>query len=128
LAAAANVTLAFLAYFLHRRLWRRPGFCRDWSAAIYNALAFGLPVALATAPSFFLSDYGGKPFFVIVAVLTSDSLSLTTTLKNPELNIDPALARSWFVIAVTAILSLLTPSVAGMADSLLLELRRVRSS
>ena len=109
LTAAAG----YLAYqFLWRRQWRFTG--DNWGPFRRNALLFGMPIALAFAPGFFLTSYGGKPTCVAIAGLMAGSLCVTAALNDREMRLDPGLARILFASCIAAILVFIALSISAM--------------
>ncbi len=111
LAASANIGLALLAYAVHGSLSGRnrgasavAGLYKGWRPFRRNALLFGAPVALAMTPSFLLTSYGGKLYFVVVAFLITGALCSAATLKDPEMQLDPTLARILCAVGAAAIM------------------------
>ena len=116
LSAGLNIALAglvYLAYSMSRRqLWRFRA--RFWGPFKRHGLIIGAPVALATMPSFLLTSHGGKPFWVVVAVLMSGSLCITAALRDEDTWISPRFVNHWSTLAAGAIAGMLILSVAGM--------------
>ena len=104
LSVATSSVMAVAGYGLYRWLWVRP----TWAAL---SIA---PVALAFAPAIILTSQGGKPTQIAIASLMAGSLCVTHALRDPEIVLDPALARYWFAAVIACILVFLTLSVAGM--------------
>ena len=109
LTAAAG----YLAYqFLWRRQWRFTG--ENWGPFRRNALLLGAPVALAFAPGFFLTSYGGKPTMVAIAGLMAGSLCVIAALNDREMRLDLGLARILFASCIAAILVFIALSISAM--------------
>ena len=116
LSIALSVLTAAAGYLVYWFLWRiQSRFTgENWGPFRRNALLLGAPVALAFAPGFFLTSYGGKPTMVAVAGLMAGSLCVIAALNDREMRLDPGLARVWFASCVAAILVFLTLSISAM--------------
>ena len=102
-------------YLAYRLLQKRAWFAgARYESYHHNAVVFGVPVAVAFLPSFFLTGYGNKPLVLGVAGIMAASLCLTAALNDRKTRLDPAMARLWFVVFAAYILVLLTLSVSGM--------------
>ena len=116
LSIALSTSAAGVGYLAYWFLWRRQSwFTGDsWGAFRRNALLFGVPVAIAFAPGFFLTSLGGKPTMVAVAGLMAGSLCVTAALYDRDMQLDTELARIWFVVCIAIILVFLTLSISAM--------------
>ena len=116
LSVATSSVMAVASYGLYRWLWvRRTWFTGDnWGPFTRGAVLSVAPVALAFAPAIILTSQGGKPTQIAIASLMVGSLCVTHALRDPEIVLDPALARYWFAAVIASILVFLALSVAGM--------------
>ena len=116
LSTLLSCVMVVAAYVLYRWLCgRRAWFSGDgWGPFTRGAVLSGAPVLLAFAPSIVLTSVGGKPTLIAVAGLTAGSLCVTHALRDPEMNLDPDLARKLFHAAIAAILVFLALSIVGM--------------
>ena len=110
--SSAAAGAGYLAYLLlQKRAWFRGNRYEIYQR---NAVVFGVPVAVAFLPAFFLTGYGDKPLVLGVAAIMATSLSLIAALNDREMQLDPAMARLWFAVFSAFILVLLMMAVAGM--------------
>ena len=79
-----------------------------------NAVLFGVPVAVAFLPVFFLTCYDNKPVVLGVAGIMATSLCITAALNDPKTRLDAGMARILFVVGAAIILLLVALSVSGM--------------
>lgn len=116
LSAAVNTALALLAYSGYSALRRQHTryVPETWAPFKRYVLIIGVPVALAVAPSFFLTSYGSKPYYVVIAVLMTGSLCITTALRDGEIRLNINFAMYWFIVAVAIIVALLAMSITGL--------------
>ena len=117
LSIALSTSAAGSGYMAYRLLrMRRTWFSGSVRYGAYhrNALLFGVPVAIAFAPSFFLAGYSDKPIVVAVAGIMATSLCVTAALNDREAHLDAAMARVWFVACIAFILVFLVLSMSAM--------------
>ena len=115
LSIALGTFSAGAGYLAYRLLQRRAWFAGNRYEAYHrNAVVFGVSVAIAYLPAFFLTGYEGKPLVLGVAGIMAVSLCLTASLNDRKTSFEPALARLWFVVFAAFILVFLTLSVVGM--------------
>ncbi len=86
-----------------------------------SALLFGVPIAIAFAPEFFLTGYNDKPTVLALFGIMATGLCLTGALHDRETRLDPDMARIWFVACIAFILVFLTLCVAAMLVMYLVE-------
>ena len=116
LSTLLNLIMAAVGYGLYCWLWRRRA---RFTGGRYGPFTRGAilsfaPVILAHAPAIALTVQGGKGTQIAVAGLMAGSLTVTHALRDPEMSLDPALARYWFIGALAAILTFLCLSFGGM--------------
>ena len=122
LSIALSTSSAGAGYLAYRLLQRRAWFAGNRYEAYHrNAVVFGVPVAVAFLPAFFLTGYEGKPLVLGVAGIMAASLCLIAALNNRKTPLDPAMARLLFVVFAAFILGLLILSVSGMLMMYLVE-------
>ena len=115
LSLVVSALSAGAGYLAYRLLQRRAWFAGNrYEAYQRNAIIFGVPVAVAFLPAFFLTGYNGKPLVLGVAGIMATSLCLTAALSDRKTRLDAAMARILFVVCIAIILVLLTLSVSGM--------------
>ena len=115
LSLALSTFSAGAGYLAYRLLRKRAWFADNRYGAYHrNAVIFGVPVAIAFLPSFFLAGYNDKPAVLGVAGIMATSLCVTAALNDREMRLDPGMARIWFAVFTAVILVLLTLSVSGM--------------
>ena len=115
LSLVLGVLSAGAGYLTYLLLQKRAWFAGTrYETYHHNAVVFGVPVAVAFLPSFFLTGYGNKPLVLGVAGIMAASLCLAAALNDRRTRLDPAMARLWFVVFSAYILVLLTLSVSGM--------------
>ena len=109
----------YLAYLLLRK---RAWFANSRYEAYHrNAVIFGVPVAVAFLPAFFLTGYDNKPVVLGVAGIMAASLCITAALNDPKTRLDAGMARILFVVGAAIILLLTALSVSGMLVMYLIE-------
>ena len=115
LSLALSTLSAGVGWLAYKLLQKRAWFCGN-RYEIYqrNAVIFGVPVAIAFLPAFFLTGYGDKPLVLGVAGIMATALCLIAALNDREMRLDPAMARLWFPVFSGFILILLMLSVVGM--------------
>ena len=116
LSTLLSCVMAVVAYVLYR--WLRGQLAwfsgRGWGPFTRGAVLSAAPVFLAFAPGIVLTSVGGKPNLIAVAGLMAGSLCVTHALRDPEMTLDPALARNLFIGAFAAILVFLALSISAM--------------
>ena len=109
----------YLAYLLLRK---RAWFSNSRYEAYHrNAVIFGVPVAVAFLPAFFLTGYDNKPVVLGVAGIMAASLCITAALNDPKTRLDAGMARILFVVGAAIILLLTALAVSGMLVMYLIE-------
>lgn len=116
LSTLLSCIMAVAAYLLYcwlcgRRAWFS-GY--GWGPFTRGAVLSAAPVFLAFTPGIVLTCVGCKPNLIAVAGLVAGSLCVTHALRDPEMRLDPVLARNLFIGAFAAILVLLALSVSAM--------------
>lgn len=115
LSLALGTFSAVAGYLVCRLLQRRAWFVGNRYEAYHrNAIVFGVPVAVAFLPMFFLTGYANKPLVLGVAGIMATSLCLIAALNDREISIDDAIARLLFLVCAAIILLLVALSVSGM--------------
>ena len=116
LSLALSTALAGAGYAAYRLLrLKRNWFAGNrYEAYQRSAVLFGVPVAVAFLPSFFLTGYGNKPLVLGVAGIMAASLCLTAALSDPKTRLDAGMARTLFVVGVAMMLFLVALAVSGM--------------
>lgn len=116
LSTLLSCVMAVAAYVLYRWLClRRAWFTGPWWGPFSRgAVLSGAPVLLAFAPGIVLTGVGGKPNLIAVAGLMAGSLCVTHAFRDPELRLDPAMARRLFLCAFATILVFLALSISAM--------------
>ena len=115
LSIALSTLSAGAGYLAFRLLQLRVWFSGNRYEAYHrNAVLFGVPVAIAFLPSFFLTCYDSKPVVLGVAGIMATSLCITAALSDPQTLIDQGTARILFVVGAAIILLLIILSVSGM--------------
>ena len=109
-------------YVAYRLLRIRAWFSSSRYEAYHsNAVIFGVPVALAFLPAFFLTGYDNKPVVLGVAGIMAASLCIIAALNDPRTRLDPGMARILFVLGAAIILLLTALAVSGMLVMYLIE-------
>ena len=112
---ALSASSAGAGYLAYKLLQRRAWFANNrYEAYQRNAVIFGVPVAVAFLPAFFLTGYADKPVVLGVAGIMAVSLCLTAGLNDHNARIDHAMARILLAVCAAIILVLLSLSLAGM--------------
>ena len=115
LSLLLGVLSAGAGYLAYRLLQRRAWFAGNRYEAYHrNAVVFGVPVAVAFLPAFFLTGYDNKPLVLIVAGIMATSLCLTAALNDRKTRLDDTMARIMFVVFAAVILLLMALAVSGM--------------
>ena len=117
--ATLSAGAGYLAYLLLRK---RAWFANSRYEAYHrNAVIFGVPVAVAFLPAFFLTGYDNKPVVLGVAGIMAASLCITAALNDPKTRLDDGMARILFVVGAAIILLLTALAVSGMLVMYLIE-------
>ena len=116
LSTLLSCVMAVAAYVLYRWLCKRLAWFGGygWGPFTRGAVLSAAPVFLAFAPGIVLTSVGGKPNLIAVAGLMAGSLCVAHALRDPEMRLDPVLARNLFIGAFAAILLFLALSVSAM--------------
>jgi hypothetical protein len=116
LSILVSTAAALSGYVIYRLLRKRQTWFAGnrYEAYHRNAVLFGVPVGLAFTPAFFLTGYNDKPTVLAVAGVLATSLCITGALRDRETQLDPTMARIWFVVGVAFILVFLILGTAAM--------------
>ena len=108
--------MAVAGYGLYRWLWRRQAWFtgEGWGPFRRGALLSCAPVLLTYAPMIALAHHGDKPSLIGIPGLMAGSLCVTHALRDPEMKLDPTLARHWFIGAFAFILVSLILAIGAM--------------
>ena len=115
LSLALGTLSAGVAYLSYLLLQKRAWFVNSRYESYHrNAVIFGVPVAIAFLPSFFLTGYDNKPLVLGVAGIMAASLCIIAALNDPKNRLDAGMARILFVVCAAIILLLTALAVSGM--------------
>ncbi len=116
LSTLLSCVMAVASYLLYRWLCRR----RAWFSGhgygpfTRSAVLSAVPVFFAFAPGIVLTCIGCKPNLIAVAGLMAGSLCVIHALRDPEMYLDPDLARSLFISVIFVIAVFLALSIGAM--------------
>ena len=99
--------MAVAGYGFYRWLWRRQAWFTGggWGPFSRGAVLMCAPVLLTYAPMIVLAHNGDKPSLIAVPGLMAAALCITHALRDPEMQLDPTLARHMFIGAIAWILN-----------------------
>ena len=108
--------MAVAGYGLYRWLWRRQAWFTGggWGPFSRGAVLICAPVFLTYAPMIVLAHNGDKPSLIGIPGLMAGSLCVTHALRDPEMKLDPSLARYLFIGAFAWILVALILTIGAM--------------
>ena len=108
--------MAVAGYGFYRWLWRRQAWFTGggWGPFSRGAVLICAPVLLTYAPMIVLAHNGDKPSLIAIPGLMAGALSFTHALRDPEMELDPSLARYMFIGAIAWILVALILTIGAM--------------
>ena len=108
--------MAVAGYGFYRWLWRRQAWFtgEGWGPFRRAAVFMCAPVLLTYAPMVVLAHNGDKPSLIAIPGLMAGSLCVTHALRDPEMKLDPSLARYLFIGAFAWILVALILTIGAM--------------
>ena len=108
--------MAVAGYGLYRWLWRRRAWFtgEGWGPFRRGAVLSCAPLLLTYAPMIALAHHGDKPSLIGIPGLMAGALCVTHALRDPEMKLDPTLARYWFIGALAFILVSLILTIGAM--------------
>ena len=101
----------FYRWLLRRQAWFTGG---GWGPFTRGAVFMCAPVLLAYAPMIVLAHNGDKPSLIGIPGMMAGSLCVTHALRDPEMKLDPSLARYLFIAAFAWILVALILTIGAM--------------
>ena len=116
LSVVLSSFMAVLGYLCYRWLrshysWFTGG---RWGPFTRGAILSAIPVALAYSPSIVLTNHTGLGSVISVAGIMACCLCATHAVKDPEMDLDPTLARYWFIVGCATVLTLLGITASGV--------------
>ena len=108
--------MAVAGYGFYRWLWRRQAWFTggSWGPFSRGAVLMCAPVLLTYSPMIILAHTGDKPSLIAISGLMAGALCVTHALRDPEMKLDPTLARYFFIGAFTWILVSLILTIGAM--------------
>ena len=108
--------MAVAGYGFYRWLWRRQAWFtgEGWGPFRRGAVLMCAPVLLTYAPMIALAHHGDKPSLIGIPGLMAGSLCVTHALRDPEMKLDPSVARYLFIGAFAWILVALILAIGAM--------------
>ncbi len=116
LSTLLNSGMAVAGYGFYRWLWRRQAWFtgEGWGPFRRGAVFMCAPVLLTYAPMIVLAHSGDKPSLIAIPGLMAGSLCVIHALRDPEMKLDPSLARYFFIAALAWILVALILTIGAM--------------
>ena len=108
--------MAVAGYGFYRWLWRRQAWFtgEGWGPFSRGAVLICAPVLLTYAPMIVLAHNGDKPSLIAIPGLMAGALCVIHALRDPEMRLDPLLARYMFIGAIAWILVSLILTIGAM--------------
>ena len=116
LSILLSTGMAVAGYGFYRWLWRRQAWFTGggWGPFSRGAVLMFAPVLLTYAPMIVLAHNGDKPSLIGIPGLMAGSLCVTHALRDPEIKLDPSLARYLFIGTIAWILVALILTIGAM--------------
>ena len=108
--------MAVAGYGFYRWLRRRQAWFTGggWGPFSRGAVLMCAPVLLTYAPMIVLAHNGDKPSLIAIPGMMAGSLCVAHALRDPEMKLDPSLARYMFIGAIAWILVALILTIGAM--------------